>query len=513
MKKAFSLVAVVLIMMSITVTAFAERYINSLITLTFPEGWEKEDDSYLVDPWQALYCAGDDSEEFFISCSDMWEAIPDEQKEGLTRADLNNDLFTAEYFEEQFAGAVDDTISVVKEAIGDREYYVLDMDLDLQVGTYTVPTHVKMAFHVDNGYFYMFRSNLYEGTEQEGFYSIIESAEYKKSVPTSTVAPTAEPSATGGKSTSNRRVIYVAIAAVVVGAVIRKAARGKKKGGNNQQSYTSAGSRENKLLSGFETVKRMTNIVAGGSAELSPADCANGMLNTSDALRNLPRDKAYEIRALFEKYILERNTRVMMDFDKFVETTASLYREFDAIAPLENYVDMDDWKTKLCVATARGDEAEKIRLRREYFETLTSAITGREFQVTMPEDDPQKVLTEYVDKIGNGNKVDDYIKNTILPAYRVDYDKAKAVMGVVFMADEDKAKAMDLYEKMAVRWTEIDEAKDEDTHADTDIAFFDGLLEANQIITPEEGEQLKEKHSALAEESMKRQFERMRKNK
>ena len=122
------------------------------------------------------------------------------------------------------------------------------------------------------------------------------------------------------------------------------------------------------LFSAASLIKRLKTISMFGEAKVSPAECANAMLNTSDASRNLPKEKALEIRALFEKYQKEQKTQVLMDFNKFIETTASIYKEFDKIAPLENYVDMNDFKTKLCVATARNDKEKKSALERELLE-------------------------------------------------------------------------------------------------------------------------------------------------
>lgn len=122
------------------------------------------------------------------------------------------------------------------------------------------------------------------------------------------------------------------------------------------------------LFSAASLIKRLNKISMFGEAKVSPAECANAMLNTSDAKRNLPPEKAYAIRALFEKYQKEQNTPVLMDFNSFIETTANIYKEFDKIAPLEKYVDMTDFKTKLCVAVARGDTNTKNALERELLE-------------------------------------------------------------------------------------------------------------------------------------------------
>ena len=124
------------------------------------------------------------------------------------------------------------------------------------------------------------------------------------------------------------------------------------------------------LFSNLSLIKRLQKISLMGEAKVSPAECANAMLNTGDAARNLPPEKAQAIRALFLKYQNEQKKPVLMDFDKFIETTANIYKEFDRIAPLESYVDMNDFKTKMCVAVARGDTDTKRALERELLEAL-----------------------------------------------------------------------------------------------------------------------------------------------
>ena len=124
------------------------------------------------------------------------------------------------------------------------------------------------------------------------------------------------------------------------------------------------------LFSMAGLLKRMNKISMFGEAPMSPAECANVMLNTGDARRNLPSAKADAIRALFEKHQREQTTRVTMDWDKFIVTTAAIYREFDAIAPLEYYVAMNDFKTKMCVAVARNDKETQSNLTHELLETM-----------------------------------------------------------------------------------------------------------------------------------------------
>ena len=70
------------------------------------------------------------------------------------------------------------------------------------------------------------------------------------------------------------------------------------------------------LFSTISLIKRLQKISQLGEAKVSPAECANAMLNTNAARQNLPAEQAQAIRALFMKYQNEYNTPVLMDFDK-----------------------------------------------------------------------------------------------------------------------------------------------------------------------------------------------------
>ncbi len=121
----------------------------------------------------------------------------------------------------------------------------------------------------------------------------------------------------------------------------------------------------------------------------------------------------------------------------------------------------------------------------------------------------QQEMMDYVDIYGNPQIVDDYIKNTLRPAFgsRLDYDKAKAVLGVIAMAEKDKKLALAKYETLIKWWLVLDEQAEEDLNADIDVAFFDGLLEANHVVSKQEFDGFSQKHEKMADEMRRHKYQ------
>ncbi len=72
-----SFLIVLALLLSFSVSAFALSSYRDPLTsmyILFPLNWEQEEESYVVDPWQALFMSTETNEEFFISVSDFWES-------------------------------------------------------------------------------------------------------------------------------------------------------------------------------------------------------------------------------------------------------------------------------------------------------------------------------------------------------------------------------------------------------------------------------------------------------
>lgn len=191
-----SFLIVLALLLSFSVSAFALSSYRDPLTsmyILFPMNWEQEEESYVVDPWQALFMSTETNEEFFISVSDFWESIPESEKKGLTRLDLNNDTFSDSDIETMFSSTGYD-LKPKKEMIGGKEYFVTGFDTTYKVLGIDVPVTIQMAIRVENGYMYMFRSNLYDKEKKSEFNTILSGITYR---------PFMKPSSAGSNSSTS----------------------------------------------------------------------------------------------------------------------------------------------------------------------------------------------------------------------------------------------------------------------------------------------------------------------
>lgn len=162
--------------------AYADEYIDHLSQIRFniPSDWEKEDDSYLPENWQALFKPSASNDlEFFLSVDDMWGEMSAEQELPLGREKLNMDMFTIDEVVKLILDRKDmNSISYHEEKIGDKDYYIIDFDDEIELLKTKIPMHVKMAVSIDNGYYYMYRLNMYEGINNSAFYTLMNAISY-----------------------------------------------------------------------------------------------------------------------------------------------------------------------------------------------------------------------------------------------------------------------------------------------------------------------------------------------
>lgn len=200
-----SFLIVLALLLSFSVSAFALSSYRDPLTsmyILFPLNWEQEEESYAVDPWQALFMSTETNEEFFISVSDFWESIPESEKKGLTRLDLNNDTFSDSDIETMFSSTGYD-LKPKKEMIGGKEYFVTGFDTTYKVLGIDVPVTIQMAIRVENGYMYMFRSNLYDKEKKSEFNTILSGITYRPFMKPSSAASNSSSSPASSSSSSS----------------------------------------------------------------------------------------------------------------------------------------------------------------------------------------------------------------------------------------------------------------------------------------------------------------------
>ena len=159
--------------------SYAEEYIDALSRICFriPDDWEKEKESDFTQfgTYQAAFKPVNSNDlEFFISVDDMWAEVKEAQETGVGREYFNMEIFSVDDIVRMALNqkAIEPS-SANLEKIGDKEYYVLDFDDEIEVFKVKIPTHVKMAVLIDNGYLYMYRMNMYEGLDNASFYRIM----------------------------------------------------------------------------------------------------------------------------------------------------------------------------------------------------------------------------------------------------------------------------------------------------------------------------------------------------
>lgn len=123
----------------------------------------------------------------------------------------------------------------------------------------------------------------------------------------------------------------------------------------------------------------------------------------------------------------------------------------------------------------------------------------------------QQELIDYLGSHGKIKEADDYIETTIRPAVgsSIDFNKARAVLSVVAMAEKDKKLALAKYDALIKWWLEVDAQSDEYSTADIEIAFFDGLLEANHVVSKQEFDAFHQRNMKMVNDMVGRKLSRL----
>lgn len=166
------------------------------LQFTVPAGWKEEPLSKKRNTIDAKFVSETDIfAHIFYGSIDMWESIPESEKSGLSRADVNSSLFSSEEIEailgSYYSGSTAVSISNVKTVTYNGiEYYYLESETSSN--GITLP--ITQLIRIDNGYTYLFQ---YYGTRDSDYYTdfknLMNSAVYTA---TPVAAVTAAPSAT-----------------------------------------------------------------------------------------------------------------------------------------------------------------------------------------------------------------------------------------------------------------------------------------------------------------------------
>lgn len=166
------------------------------LQFTVPAGWKEEALSKKRNTIDAKFVSETDIfAHIFYGSIDMWESIPESERSGLSRADVNSSLFSSEEIEailgSYYSGSTTVSISNVKTVTYNGiEYYYLESETSSN--GITLP--ITQLIRIDNGYTYLFQ---YYGSRDSDYYTdfknLMNSAVYTA---TPVAAVTAVPSAT-----------------------------------------------------------------------------------------------------------------------------------------------------------------------------------------------------------------------------------------------------------------------------------------------------------------------------
>ena len=119
--------------------SYAEEYIDALSRICFriPDDWEKEKESDFTQfgTYQAAFKPVNSNDlEFFISVDDMWAEVKEAQETGVGREYFNMEIFSVDDIVRMALNqkAIEPS-SANLEKIGDKEYYVLDFDDEIEI--------------------------------------------------------------------------------------------------------------------------------------------------------------------------------------------------------------------------------------------------------------------------------------------------------------------------------------------------------------------------------------------
>lgn len=116
------------------------------VTFTVPKNWEQADPEDLNGTQDAVFVSREDGGTVILySSEDVWESVPDDVKNGFTRAEADGSLLSKEVIAEMLNTTVD---RISTTAYQGKEYYQVQMDVG------SVPT--TLLSRLENGYFYVF---------------------------------------------------------------------------------------------------------------------------------------------------------------------------------------------------------------------------------------------------------------------------------------------------------------------------------------------------------------------
>ncbi|MBE6733273.1 MAG: zinc ribbon domain-containing protein [Ruminococcaceae bacterium] len=193
-KKILTFFVVILIVFSFSVSVIAESantYTDSVtgISFTIPQGWNEtalnEEREYIKVKY--LHENNDDSSIFF-GYSDMWAELPESDKTGYTRSDINHSAIMDNFTKEEILQMIGyDSLGAEINTTYYNQIEYLELALDTEMSIFDVSVNITMItlLRFDNGYCYQFvYSDLDDKSHYQEFKTMMDSVKYKTATQT-----------------------------------------------------------------------------------------------------------------------------------------------------------------------------------------------------------------------------------------------------------------------------------------------------------------------------------------
>ena len=146
-------------------------YIDAETGLMFPvpEGWQPSQNVTDDPTTKVKYRIGDENVWMIYGSADLWDQLSSwNDMTGISRADIDNSVLSAESFAQQFECA-EDRITI--KTIGGQPFYYIKTTYSVQAGALTVDTDFMIYVCVKNAYYYKFGLSGYGAAKYEDMFS------------------------------------------------------------------------------------------------------------------------------------------------------------------------------------------------------------------------------------------------------------------------------------------------------------------------------------------------------
>lgn len=216
------------------------------------------------------------------------------------------------------------------------------------------------------------------------------------------------------------------------------------------------------LFDGLKAMKEMNKIKKGGKGILSIAQITNLIINLPDAKTRLTNEEFNQVYNLFNE-LQKCNTKIELDKEGYYNTAVDIITKFDKIAPYEKYGGGNELEYSFLM-----DEIHRNKNTRDIREQIKDTLLPEEIEYANVIADSSKGMITKED-------ANEFIK--VLHTYSVN-GKENAL-------NEFKSLSQYLINKNG------------EIKALSQVSYLLGVMNANQIITQDEMEQLSKEYQDI----------------